>query len=274
MDPFDDNEIRDWTPGEVYHAICRDFETAWDAVAATPPATPPAPNQGRGNFMFANQAMILLEWACRLCAGDPTSAALGTFSHCIETVRPHYFTPLPTKIKGTAAGGVRLPRPTRPMQPGHCPVLWLLFDLVRNGLAHQYQQIVLRPPDAPVYVSLAGPEFGHSIEQTRRRGPVRHLWHESKARALGLMVCPEWLYLDFKTAIDESNVLSLGLQPRSLKRPDSYGPYPGLTVKNLRAALDAAGHPNIRTADTAGTCTNVSQTTADSIQSVLGEPAC
>jgi hypothetical protein len=43
-----------------------DFETAWDAVAQQPDG----PTVGRGNFMFALHATVLLEWACRVCGAD------------------------------------------------------------------------------------------------------------------------------------------------------------------------------------------------------------
>lgn len=47
-------------PETLYRFIVADFEGAWNALASY--STP----CGRGNFMFARQAMSLLEWAARL----------------------------------------------------------------------------------------------------------------------------------------------------------------------------------------------------------------
>jgi hypothetical protein len=143
------DDIQDWTPQKVFDALCVDFETAWNAVAAVPMA----PNQGRGKFLFANQAMILFEWACQLCAGDSTGAALVALGRELHTLRPTYFTSLPITLDVTAAGNIALPRESGVPDSHTRPLLWLLFDLIRNGLAHQYQQLVLRLDDGPVYVS-------------------------------------------------------------------------------------------------------------------------
>jgi hypothetical protein len=222
----------------VYEAFCRDFETAWDAVAASPPRS----DQGRGNFLFAIHSMILLEWACRVCAGDPKKAALASLSRSLHSVRPGYFTPLPTKIRALAADGVPLPQSPHPT-PGASPLLWLLFDLIRNGLAHQYQQIVLRLSDGPVYVSLGGPMFDQPMKLVRTTGGSDHLAYAPRSGSLGLLVRPEWLYLDFRAAIGRSKLLSKGLRPHSLVRPDRYGGYPGLTRAIIHGQLDGTGHP-------------------------------
>jgi hypothetical protein len=102
---------------------------------------------GRGTFMFTIQAMVLLEWACRLCANNP--GARTALSQALNNVRPKYFTGLPTSISHQR--DFHLPESPVPLGSLQ-PLLWMLFDLVRNGLAHQYQQIVLRLADAPVYV--------------------------------------------------------------------------------------------------------------------------
>lgn len=232
--------IRDWTPGEVHQAICNDFETAWDAVAAI--SNDGRPRLGRGNFMFANQAMILLEWACRLCAGDASGTPLQALSRALDAAQPAYFTPLPTTIKAQAAGRVNLPIPPQQMRPGHSPLLWLLFDLVRNGLAHQYQQIVLHLSDGAVYIRLGGPTFEHTIEHARTHARQDHLSFERTDETVGLIIRPEQLFFDFQNAIDGSGILSMNLQPRVLKRPDPYGQYLGLTGANLQTALNKARH--------------------------------
>ncbi|MGH2460126.1 MAG: hypothetical protein ACRDIY_14820, partial [Chloroflexota bacterium] len=37
--------------------------------------------------------------------------------------------------------------PSDGTSPGHAQLLWMLFDVVRNGQAHQYQQILVELTD-------------------------------------------------------------------------------------------------------------------------------
>ncbi len=52
--------VQDLPAIDLYRAITNDFESNWNPLARNERAT------GRGNFMFARQAMMLLEWASRL----------------------------------------------------------------------------------------------------------------------------------------------------------------------------------------------------------------
>jgi hypothetical protein len=63
-------------PQTIYELFCVDFESAWDALAATSPDAV----TGRGNFMFARSAMGLLEFSSRLCADDQSGQTLDDFS--------------------------------------------------------------------------------------------------------------------------------------------------------------------------------------------------
>jgi hypothetical protein len=48
----------------------------------------------------------------------------------------------------------------------------MLFDLIRNGLADQYQQIILHLSDGTVYVSLGGPNYEQSSCKCARTEPA------------------------------------------------------------------------------------------------------
>ena len=80
--------VQNLNPNEIYQFIVSDFRSAWDSIADNY-------NQsiGRGNFMFAFQAMNLLEFASRLCAND--SKLLNNFSNEINRIDPKYFTLFP-----------------------------------------------------------------------------------------------------------------------------------------------------------------------------------
>ena len=234
--------IAEQPPDWIFTAICRDFETAWDAIARLRPAE----GQGRGNFMFARQAMMLLEWACRQCAVDPKGKASRDFGRALYAQRPGYFARVHAPLISTIDRDhrVELPPPPRSDRADRGPLLWFLWDVIRNGQAHQYQQIVARLPDGDVYVALGGPDRGVTIEATRES----RLWesdHLTRVRPirrgeLGIAVHPQWLYLDVRAAVESMEMLGRKLPPpMPLTRPDrrSRRAYTGLTVQGLAGEL-------------------------------------
>ena len=73
---------------DIYRYIVADFESAWDSVARSPGG------RGRGNYLFARQAMTLLEFAGRLAFADSAArqalegAPLARRSRCISACYP------------------------------------------------------------------------------------------------------------------------------------------------------------------------------------------
>jgi hypothetical protein len=127
--------VQNLNPYEIYQFIVSDFKGAWNSVAANY-----SRSIGRGNFMFALQAMNLLEFASRLCAND--SKLLGDFSIEINRIDPKYFTVLPRLC------GLTIEFDLPYIGNSKCDsLLCAIFDLIRNGLAHQYQQIIVELTD-------------------------------------------------------------------------------------------------------------------------------
>jgi hypothetical protein len=238
---------RNLKPREVFEFLCNDFKTAWDAVAAQP-EEPGA--EGRGNFMFGLMAMVLLEWACRLCAADqnkasasdPRPVAVYDLGRALHRIRPSYFIPVVAKSKrlsGFVDGEWWLPpSPTAmPTKRGPwCPLLWLLWDAIRNGQAHQYQQIVAKQSDTKLYIALDGANYGKTL-QTIAADPLHHADHLAPdpiqyLGALGIRVHPEFLYLDVRQAVIDANLLGRKLKPKPLARH-----YDGFTARTLWARL-------------------------------------
>ncbi len=81
--------VNNLPPEILYRFIVNDFEDAWNSLARNPSA------KGRGNFMFARQAMTLLEFAARLCFADSLGTALVAFSKALFKIEPKYSTCLP-----------------------------------------------------------------------------------------------------------------------------------------------------------------------------------
>jgi hypothetical protein len=198
--------------------------------------------------MFARQAMILLEWVCRQCAVDPKGKALRDFGRALYDQRPSYFVRVPAPLSRTIDQdhGVYLPSPPRSRHIGRGPLLWFLWDVIRNGQAHQYQQIVARIPDGDVYVALGGPDHGVTMQATREWHLLERE-HLTRVRPihrheLGIKVFPQWLYLDVQAAVECMGLLGRRLPPpKPLTRPDrrSRAAYAGLTLRGLATALRA-----------------------------------
>ena len=134
------------TKQEIFQFIIGDFRAAWNALTTIPRRK--IRDRSRGNFMFARQAMNLLEAAALLCSADPGSrtvpctGALKGFSDALHEIDPLYFTELP--------GPCSDPRDFRLPFRGSSPrseMIWAMYDLIRNGLAHQYQQTIVELKD-------------------------------------------------------------------------------------------------------------------------------
>lgn len=222
---------------EMFTFITSDFEDTWNALARDPSA------RGRGNFMFALQSMILLEWACRLCATDSTGKWISLLSSELHKIDPKYFTVLP--------GPCRLPPnefalPTMSGRP-ETELLAAVFDLIRNGQAHQYQQILVELSDGIWFVLiLTGAAHGRDLDTVRKVGRVKdHLGIKRDAGRLGLKVRPDWLYLDIKEAITKAGLTTSGLTFKYLERPGTSKTHYQYDSTTLEAALLSGSHPKI-----------------------------
>jgi len=137
--------VENLSPRQIYTFIVKDFEAAWDSIADN------RRNIGRGNFMFARQAMSLLEFAARFY-GKNTNLRT-KYSEELYKIEPKYFTDLPGPV-GCNKGF------TLPHLGNTSILLWSLFDLIRHGLAHQYQQIRVTLTDGKhFYMNLEGASY-------------------------------------------------------------------------------------------------------------------
>ena len=72
----------------------------------------------------------------------PCTGALKGFSDALYAVDPLYFTELP----GPCADPADFRLPFHGSNP-RSELIWALYDLARNGLAHQYQQTIVQLND-------------------------------------------------------------------------------------------------------------------------------
>jgi hypothetical protein len=225
------------TERELFDFITGDFEDAWGSVASV------SGSGHRGNFMFARQAVCLLEVACRLCKQDTSGEALKDLSVSIEARESRYFTVLP---KPCWCPGLRTRRafdlPSRGPNPDN-QVIAALFNLIRNGQAHQYQQMQAVLADGKQFaISLTGAEYGTTLGKTMSGGrPVQHLGVKRDSEGnLWMTVRPDVLFLDIRDAVRETRLLDRGLtfSFMSEDRPETFG----FTALEAETVFRRAGH--------------------------------
>ena len=203
--------VKNLTVDEIYKFITKDFEGLWNSVAKNNDG-----NIGRGNFIFGRQAMTLLEFICRLCSNDTTGKEISKLSNKLNYIQPKYFTTLPGKCASTT--DFSLPSIDKSQND---PLLWVLFDLVRHGLSHQYQQIIAELNDEKhFYIKLTGPTFDYYLNKSSSIS-TNHLAYSIDSEGdLELTVYPDILFLDFKNAIYDSEILKTNIQFNYLSRPN------------------------------------------------------
>jgi hypothetical protein len=224
------------------HFIRADFRATWDAVAGLP-----AEVGSRGNFIFARQAMSLIELAGRTCAADPGGQALADLSTSLKGIEPRYFTllPGPCARPGGNRGKVEWTLPFDPSAGAdEAHLLWAIFDLIRHGQAHQYQQIMVELDDQTTWgISLTGASPGRTLAAVEAARPDAHLGQmPGLDGSLWLVVRPEVLFLDFEAAIAAAGVFRQGLEPTPLGRKAKPGGRWDFDQGALEQQLRGAGH--------------------------------
>jgi len=209
--------------------LIADFETAWNQIALLPNTV----QIGRGNFMFAKLSMTVLELSCRICAADTRGDSLKRFSSALAGLEPKYFTELPRK--GRAYFDGRIPLPSISPTPGN-DLLSAMFDLVRNGQAHQYQQIQVQLEDRTTFgISVTGPSHGMNLGTLAAMPrPSEHLRIIAAAEPnVWILLRTDRFFLDLKAAIERA-----GLRDGALSHLERS--YPSVTSASMHSAL--AGH--------------------------------
>ncbi len=189
---------------QVYNAFVEDFGGAWTSIMRRQPP-------GRGNFMFALMAMGFLEWCGRVTEKQPD--AQQRFLEALKAADPIYFAELPTRWPARG-------RPSPLFATGR-EFLWVLFNMVRNGIAHGYVQldVDLADPDVRMRVQITGPE-----ERPQHRAgtprPPNYLVPTQLHGSLGLLddtghdavivrLHPDVLFADVQFAADAASVTTL-----------------------------------------------------------------
>ena len=242
-------DIPDRTPEELnlsartlYDFITSDFESAWAALAAMQANREGL--RGRGNMMFARQAMSLLEFACRLCGSSADARA--DFSRALHEQDARYFTEMPGACAVFNDRSVLLPfHPQRGPGSADRTLLTALFEMVRHGLAHQYQGITAQLADGRVLVaSISGVEYGDVLGENPRRDTYLG-YIKAEHDDLLVRLYPDVLYVDVRDAIARSALLERGLTIDYLKRGGQEAATFQFDAASVEARLKAGGHSQV-----------------------------
>lgn len=226
----------DISENELFDFIIGDFEAAWEALASD------ARPGHRGNFLFARQAVTLLEVACRLCKGDTTGRALADFSAELKARDRRYFTRLPDVCWSPSQRTRQaFELPSCGPDPDN-QVIAALFNLIRNGQAHQYQQMRAVLADGRQFmVTLTGAQAGAFLQTALSHGrPPQHLSLALDNGDLWMTVRPDVLFIDLRDSIASSKLLNRGLTFTFMSedRPDTFS----FTAAAAETALRHGGH--------------------------------
>jgi hypothetical protein len=201
--------VANLTKEEIFDFIIGDFKAAWGALEPIDRRKV----HRRGNFMFARQAMNLLEAAALLCSSDsgsktiPCTGALQDLSQALYAIDKRYFTELP----GPCADNTDFRLPFHGSKP-NSELIWAMFDLIRHGLAHQYQQAIVQladpgPGKTFFGITLTGPIPKRTLERAAKRRPYKHLGYKRESCGLWLYIRTDRLFVDIERAVKESNIL-------------------------------------------------------------------
>jgi hypothetical protein len=227
------------TEREIFDFITGDFQCAWDALAEKP--TSVAAN--RGNFMFALQAVILLEWVGQLCASDSTGKALSDFAVELRKIEPKYCTELGDKCKPPSTftlSGVGF----EPLKS----LLGAIWDMIRNGQAHQYHDIIVKLTDGKKWVlEIKGVQYEWPLSKVAaNHSSLQHLAYRIDSDGdLILIVHPEAFFLDIRAAFQSADLLSRGLTINHFTRGGPGKKFYQYDVTRLELALKRGGHVKI-----------------------------
>jgi hypothetical protein len=237
--------VPDLKPSKIYYLIKQDFGDIWDTVANNPKQ-----NLGRGNFMFGLLSMILLEFIGRALSSD--SEKLRNFSQELHNIDNRYFVKLP----GVCYKPKGFKLPWYQSDKGD-ELLWVVYDLIRNGEAHQYQQITVDLKDNKVWaICLRGPKSKRSLNVVRSERTSKHLTYYEKGNTIWLWFDPGTFFIHLTDAIIRANVnwdklsfpyLKRGSDtshhngiPRKYNKSESREPYQ-FTSTDLKAAFEEGG---------------------------------
>lgn len=193
------------SPETIYRIITGDFKSLWDSLALNK-----NPSNG-GNFALGLLDMILLEFIATYCKGDKSGKTMNVFSTELNSIDPKYFAEIPNFSASKRIKKLKLPS----RSGSYNELIHILFDLIRNGQAHHYQQILVDLKDKRLVVTISGRVgvpgrlegllLREAGELNQRKG---HLEITYGQKCLFISFRPEIFFLDITKTVEKSGILT------------------------------------------------------------------
>lgn len=204
------------TVQDQFTFITRDFRSAWESLAKQPETVA----DGRCNFLFANHAMVFLEWCVGVAAKN-------------ETGCPGTSLKFRTALFSRTAYHVSLPYPKltgklfkKPFFVGFEDSLCaIVFDTVRNGIAHTYYPKALplthlTSPTSTFVVSMTG--VGTEAPDFEPPSCPHLSWYENGPN-VGIWFHPGVAFTDIEKAAKAAGIDALPEEDRFDEAPLDHG---------------------------------------------------
>lgn len=154
--------------------------------------------------------MILLEFIATYCKGDESCNALKDFTRELNSIETRYFSEI-SNFKASK-GIKKLGLPT--INGKNNEFIHVLFDLIRNRQAHQYQQILADLKDQLLIISISGRvgvpgrTEGLLLREVKKL-QIRdgHLNFTVGQACISVSFRPEIFFLDITKAVEETEIL-------------------------------------------------------------------
>ena len=198
-----------------------DFRRAWDSLGEKDGL------DGRCTYLFAFLAMLGLEVSSRWCA-QVGGSSLKDLANELASVEPLYFTRMNDVLRGSR--DVALPT----LGNGLLDLLDWIFECIRNGQAHQYQQrlIVCKYDSTNFRITLFGPHTSRRMPSSTSDRRQHLHWRDSKG-LVNLAFHPEVFWTDLSAAMG-----NLALPDKDF---DLFVKVRSMKSSKIKAAL--ASHP-------------------------------
>jgi len=178
---------------DIFKYITGDFEKLWDSLSIT------SGDKGSGgNFLFASQAIVLLEWICRLL--NTRRDLFDEFSKALYDLDSRYFVVL-GKMKITISSEFKLPSLADGKQG--TTLLDIIYGQIRNGHSHIYHQNMFQLADGKFigFTIMMNNLTIFEIDQSNRsRFGHLNVTQDPSGNAI-FNFCPDLFFLDVKNTI-------------------------------------------------------------------------
>jgi hypothetical protein len=188
----------------IYKYICDDFEMSWNQLSKLPKNA-----EGRGNFSFALNSMILLEFIYKVLYQSSDDKLLYLFEKELERRDARYF----CKIKGANLRNDEKnftlqfrTSSIKPIENTPPNLMKIIFNSIRHGHAHNYFQNLHKLSDGFLAINILGPNS--LISEIKNE--YNHMTYTRESNEIILNFSPGKFYKDIIDSVNGIDLIKEG----------------------------------------------------------------